>query len=111
MAAGICSSAVPAISGVSLLETISTAVILSPSMVTETVMGPPKPLAVPVSGPPAAPDSCTYLLAAFTQATTAEELMVAPVTASMLLLTARSPLEFMRPTRKKRSSCTPRPRP
>ena len=42
---------------------------------------------------------------------TAEELMVAPVTASMLLLTARSPLEFIRPTRKKRSSCTPRPRP
>ena len=99
MAAGICSSAAPAISGVSLLETTSTAVILSPSMVTETVMGPPKPSAVPVSTP-AAPASCTYLLAALTQATTAEELIVAPVTASMLLFTARSPLEFMRPTRK-----------
>ena len=51
MAAGICSSAPPAISMVSLLEMTSTAVMVSPSMVTATVMGPMKPSAVPVSAP------------------------------------------------------------
>ena len=36
---------------VSLLEMTSTAVMVSPSMVTATVMGPMKPSAVPVSAP------------------------------------------------------------
>ena len=64
MAAGICSSAAPAISGVSLFDTTSTAVIVSPSMVTETVMGPMKPSAVPVSAPPALPALSSAFLTA-----------------------------------------------
>ena len=51
MAAGICSRALAAMLGVSLLETMVTEVMSSPSMVTSTVMGPPKPLPSPVRAP------------------------------------------------------------
>ena len=111
MAAGICSRALPAMLGVSLLETTVTPVMVSPSMVTSTVMGPMKPSAVPVSGPEAAALSSTNWLAALTALTTAEEVMVAPVMESMLLFTARSPWLFSMSMRKSQSPLASWPRP
>ena len=111
MASGICSRALPAMLGVSLLETTVTPVMVSPSMVTSTVMGPMKPSAVPVSGPEAAALSSTNWLAALTALTTAEEVMVAPVMESMLLFTARSPWLFSMSMRKSQSPLASWPRP
>ena len=108
MAAGICSSAPEAMLGVSLLEVTTTEVIVSPSIVTSTVIGPPKPSAVPVSTPP--PPEAMYLLAVFTALIIADEVMVAPVTASISPAVS-SPLLLSRDARKSQSPFASCPRP
>ena len=110
MAAGMSSSAVPG--ALSLLEVTVTPVIVSPSIVTSTVIGPAKPSAVPVRPPEEGSSAgAAYFCAALTALTTALVLIVAPVIASTFSPTARSPLLSTSWTRKSQSLEAFMPRP